>query len=67
MDSSKISSVAKISTKSNFAIPYWNARLTFSKPTFLVFMGVFHCNWMNNVGSETSNLYYYITKSYKGK
>lgn len=34
------------------------------KPTSVIFMGVFHCNWMNDIGS--TNNYYYITKSYKG-
>lgn len=27
-------------------------------------MGVFHCTWMNDIGSSTN--FYYITKSYKG-
>ena len=38
------------------------------EPNYIVFMGVFHCTWMNNINSETNpnNDYYYLTKSYKG-
>ena len=41
-------------------------RIINPKPTYVVFMGVFHCNWMNNNGHENSNNNYYLTKGYKG-
>ena len=50
-----------------------------SEPNHVVFMGVFHCTWMNNIGGSTSGYensglinsdqlkdFYYLTKSYKG-
>ncbi len=46
-----------------------------SEPNHVVFMGVFHCTWMNNIGGSMSDSqtsgdqykdYYYLTKSYKG-
>ncbi len=35
-------------------------------PVNVLFIGVFHCNWMNNIGSPKYENYYYLTKSYKG-
>lgn len=39
-----------------------------SEPNYIVFMGVFHCTWMNNIrASQKKNRdSYYLTKSYKG-
>ena len=31
-----------------------------------VFMGVFHCSWLNNIGTKHSYGAHYFTKSYKG-
>lgn len=36
------------------------------KQTYIVFMGVFHCAWMNDIGSDKSKDLYYLTKGYKG-
>jgi hypothetical protein len=38
------------------------------KPVNMVFMGVFHCNWMSNINANDnrSSLSIYLTKSYKG-
>ena len=41
-----------------------NLKYINSKANYVVFMGVFHCAWMSDMGSNSNN--YYITKGYKG-
>jgi hypothetical protein len=49
-----------------------NLKYISTKPTYVVFMGVFHCAWMSNIASTSSAANssavtsYYITKGYKG-